>query len=80
MPKKNQIHFTYHAPLRPIAHSIWTHPTMAPVQLAPSTEYDLMFGIAYFSEVWFRFTDGTLFSHCLKGKPDPMATMERRGN
>ncbi len=77
---KDKIIFNYRAPFAPAAHSIWTQPTMSPIQLAPSTEYDLTFGVAHFSEIWFRFIEGVLSCHCLKGKPDPMAIMERRGN
>lgn len=47
----------------------------------PSTEWGATFGIAYFSEIWFRFIGKYLFTHTGKGPiPDASAIMERRNS
>ena len=61
------------------AFTIWTREASNGIQLAKSTEYGLIFGIAYFSEVWFRFASNYLYCHLSTGSNAP-AIMERRGN
>jgi len=63
--------------MRDKAFTIWTREASNGIQLAKSTEYGLTFGVAYFSEIWFRFASNYLYCHLSLDK-SAMTIMERR--
>lgn len=59
------------------AFTIWAREAMNGIQLAKSTEFNLIFGVAYFGEIWFRFASNYLYCH-QANKAATLAIMERR--
>jgi hypothetical protein len=61
------------------AFTIWGQQAMDGITLAKSTEFSLMFGVAYFGEIWFRYCGKYLYCH-LDWDKSASALMERRGD
>ena len=61
------------------AFTLWARAATENIQLATGTAYGTIFGVAYSSDIWFRFSRRFLYLH-RDSDTDVKAIMERRGN